>query len=218
MKKTVLAVGGLIVLGGLGYVGSLSGQSTPGNTPQAPAQPAQARTRIALLNLTYVIKNYEKYKHFQEEIKGIVDPFQNTDKNLRAQLEELRKKLEASPSQREEIEHQAKDVQRRLEDNSAEAKLKLGRRSDDEMKILFLDVYEAAQRYATSHDFELVLHYNDAVTKEDYFSAQNIARKLNTGALMPLYWMPNMDISQEVVRVLNANVSTTGASAPAGQR
>jgi Skp family chaperone for outer membrane proteins len=217
VKKTVLAVGGLIVLGGLCYVGSLSGQSPPGGGAQTPAQPAQARTRIALLNLTYVIKNYEKYKHFQNEIKGIVEPFQTKDADLRRQLEDLRKEVEKSPSQREEIERKGKEVQRRLEDNSAEAKLVLGKRSDDEMKILFGDVYLAAQRYATSHDFEMVLHYNDAVTPEDFLSAQNIARKLNTGALMPLYWMPSMDISLEVVRVLNSNVSTTGASAPAGQ-
>jgi Skp family chaperone for outer membrane proteins len=217
VKKTVLAVGGLIVLGGLCYVGSSSGQAPPGGAAQTPAQPTQARTRIALLNLTYVIKNYQKYQHFQNEIKGIVEPFQTKDADLRRQLEELQKKAQAAPPPSEDLTRQAKEVQRRLEDNSAEAKLILGKRSDDEMKILFMDVYEAAQRYATSHDFELVLHYNDAVTKDEFLSAQNIARKLNTGALMPLYMMPSMDISQEVVRVLNSNVSTTGASVPTGQ-
>lgn len=218
MKKTVLTVGGFLVLGVLCYIGPLSGQ---GQTPQTPQQTATqstpARTRIALLNLTYVIKNYEKYKHFQEEIKGIVEPFQTKDANLRHQLEELRKKIETNPSQRDEVERKAKEIQRQVEDNSAEAKLKLGKRSDDEMKILFMDVYEAAQRFATSHDFELVLHYNDAVTKEDFLSAQNIARKLNTGALMPMYFVPSMDISMDVVRMLNYNVSAPSASGAAPQ-
>jgi len=208
VKKTVLAMGGFLVLGALCYVGQLSGQTqAPSSAPQAAAtQSAPARTRIALLNLTYVIKNYEKYKHFQDEIKGIVEPFQTKDKNLRLQLEELHKKVEANPSLREELERQAKDIQRKLEDNNMEAKIQLGKRSDDEMKILFMDVYEAAQRYAASHDFELVLHYNDAVTKEDFFGARNIARKLNTGALMPMYWSPSMDISQAVADMLNYNV------------
>jgi Skp family chaperone for outer membrane proteins len=224
VKKTVLAVGGFIVLGVLCYVGQLSGQaqSSQNATQGAAAQPAPARTRIALLNLTYVIKNYEKYKHFQEEIKGIVEPFQTKDAEFRHQLEELRKKVEANPSQREELEQKAKEIQRKLEDNSLEAKLKLGKRSDEEMKILFQDVYLAAQGYATSHDFELVLHYNDAVTKEDFLSAQNIARKLNTGALMPLYVQRNMDISQDVVNLLNYNMNATPASGSAppasGQR
>jgi Skp family chaperone for outer membrane proteins len=221
VKKTVLVVGGFLVLGVLCYVGPLSGQAQGPQTPQqTTTQSTPARMRIALLNLTYVIKNYEKYKHFQEEIKGIVEPFQTKDANLRHQLEELRKKAETNPGQRDEIERKAKEIQRQLEDNSAEAKLKLGKRSDDEMKILFMDVYEAAQRYAASHDFELVLHYNDAVTKEDFLSAQNIARKLNTGALMPLYFMPSMDISMDVVRMLNYNVSAptaSGTAPPAGQ-
>jgi Skp family chaperone for outer membrane proteins len=217
VKKTGVAVGGLILLGGLCYVGSLSGQGTPASTSQQAAQAPPTRTRIALLNLTYVIKNYEKYKHFQEEIKGIIEPFQTKDAGLRRQLEEMRKQVEANPGQREEMERKAKDIQRQLEDNSAEAKLRLGKRSDDEMKTLFMDVADAVQKYATSHDFELVLHYNDAVTESDFLSAQNIARKLNTGALMPLYYQRSMDISVDVVRLLNYNVSPNGAAAPAGQ-
>lgn len=217
MKKTVLAVGGFMVLGVLCYVGQLSGQTQPAQNTAKPSTPA--RTRIALLNLTYVIKNYEKYKHFQQEIKGIVEPFHTKDQNLRHQLEELRKNAEKQPDQRMELQRKAKEIQNKIEDNSMEAKIKLGKRSDDEMKILFLDVYQAVQGYARSHDFELVLHYNDAVTKDDFLSAQNIARKLNTGALMPLYMMDSMDISQDVVRLLNYNVSATstpGAAQPNG--
>lgn len=213
MKKTVLAAGSILALGLLWYVGPLSGQAQ--NSPQtAPATPA--RTRIAILNLTYVVKNYVKYQHFQEEIKGILEPAQKKDADLRQQLENLRKEAEVSgrqaqPGQREELEKKAKDIQRQVEDNAAEIKLRLGKRSDDEMRTLFMDIYDAAQRYAASHDFELVLHYNDAVTKEDFLSAQNIARKLNTGALMPLYTMPSMDISLDLVRMLNYNVSATSA-------
>jgi Skp family chaperone for outer membrane proteins len=219
VKKTVMATGGFLILGVLCYVGQLSGQQSQPTPGQQPA-PAPARTRIALLNLTYVIKNYDKYKHFQEEIKGIVGPFQQRDTDYRKQLDALRKQAEesarqqASVTQRDDLERQAKDIQRKLEDNSAEAKLELGKRSDNEMKLLFQDVYEAAQRYADSHDFELVLHYNDAVTPEDFMSAQNIARKLNTGALMPLYWKRNMDISVDLVNMLNYNMRS--ATTPAG--
>jgi Skp family chaperone for outer membrane proteins len=220
VKKTVMATGGFILLGVLCYVGQLSGQQNSStNGQQAPAAPP-ARTRIALLNLTYVIKNYDKYKHFQEEIKGIIEPFQARDTELRKQADTLRKKAEeltrqqGPTTQRDELERQAKDIQRKLEDNSAEAKLQLGKRTDDEMKLLFSDVYEAASRYATSHDFELVLHYNDAVTPEDFMSAQNIARKLNTGALMPFYWMRSMDISVDLVNMLNYNMRS--ATTPVG--
>jgi Skp family chaperone for outer membrane proteins len=229
VKKTVLTAGGLIALGVLCYVSRSWGQQT---TPAGQARPSQAaaapKTRIALLNFTYVIKNYEKYKNFQKDIQAKIEPFHKKDTELRRQLEELRKKAEAvktaQPAEREALEREGKEIQRKLEDNAAEVKAELGKKSDDEMKILFTDVFDAARRYAAAHEFELVLHYNDAVTPEDFMSPQNIARKLNTGALMPLYAAPGMDISREVVDMLNYNLrpSTPQGGAPAqgagGQR
>jgi hypothetical protein len=46
----------------------------------------------------------------------------------------------------------------------------------------------------------------------------NIARKVQTGALMPLYAAPGMDISVDVVNMLNYNLrpATTPGTAPAG--
>jgi Skp family chaperone for outer membrane proteins len=218
VKKTVLMAVGVLALGVLCYAGRLwaEPQVAPTPTPQAGAAP---RTRVALLNLTYVIKNYTKYISFQEEIKGIIKPFQGTDATLRKEGEELAKQATPAspPEKRAEIERKLTDLKRKIEDNNNEAKLVLGKKSDDQMKILYMDVLEAAQRFAISHEFDLVLHYNDAVTKEDYFSAPNIARKVQTGALMPLYAAPGMDISTEVVNMLNYNLrpATTPGAAPA---
>jgi Skp family chaperone for outer membrane proteins len=231
VKKTVLAAGGLLALGVLCYVSRSWGQQTP-PAGQAHSTPAAAapKTRIALLNFTYVIKNYLKYQNFQKEIKEKIEPFHKKDTELRKRLEELRKKAEEvktapQPGEREKLEREGKDIQRQLEDNAANVKVELGKKSDDEMKILFTDVFDAARRYAAAHEFELVLHYNDAVTPEDFMSPQNIARKLNTGALMPLYAAPGMDISREVVDMLNYNLRPNtapqgGAATPGagGQR
>ncbi|HWG46032.1 MAG TPA: OmpH family outer membrane protein [Gemmataceae bacterium] len=215
MKKTVLAaVGGLVALGVLCYAGSIWAQAQQAGSP-APAA-AAPRTRIALLNLTFVIKNYQKYTHFQDEIKRAVAPFQGKMVELQKRAEELHAKSEAAikagqPMPREEYERQMTELKRKKEDIDAEAKLAIGKKNDDEMKVLYLDVVQAAQGYAQSRDFDLVLHYNDATTSEEYVSVQNIARKLNSGALMPLYAGAGMDISKEVVALLNYNLSNGGA-------
>ena len=169
------------------------------------AKPAP-RTRIALLNLTYVIKNYSKYNEFQEEIKDTVKPFQEKDAELRARgaiLNAEAQELGLSEEKKERLETRLKKMKQQMEDNNAEAKKVLGKKTDAEMKILYSDVQEAAQNYATAHNFEMVLHYNDAVTKEDYFSPMNISRKVQTSALMPLYAAPGLDISTEIVNWLN---------------
>jgi Skp family chaperone for outer membrane proteins len=173
------------------------------------------RTRIGLVNLTYVINNYDKYMQYREEIKKIIEPCQKRDAELRAKLEELRKKVE-NPSllqtagkdrnekiEKEKLEKEVKEVQKDLEENKETSKKKLGKRSDDQMKVIYMDVMEATQSYATTHDLDLVLQHNDAITQEYLFSAQNIARKLSTGGLMPLYSKEEMDISQDLVVLLN---------------
>ncbi len=225
VKKAVLTVGTVLVLGVLWYVGPLSGQTPNNNNYPTSATPAApAGTRIAILNLTYVIKKYAKYQRFQEEMKAIVEPFTKRHNELQQQLEELRKQAANLPrgqsEQGAEIEKKARDIQRQMDDNKTEAQLKMGKRSDEEMQIIYMDIYQAVQGYASSHGFDLVLHYNDAIMKDDFLSAQNIARKLNTGALMPLITAPNLDISKDIADLLNASTgSPNGASqgaAPVG--
>ena len=75
---------------------------------------------------------------------------------------------------------------------------------ENQTRICYLDVLQAAQNYAIDDDFDLLLHYNDAINKEDFFSTKNIVRKLNENALMPAYWRnPSMDISTDLVTILN---------------
>jgi Skp family chaperone for outer membrane proteins len=210
---------GVLALGALICGGRLAAQQSGG----APAAPSPPRTRIALLNMTYVMKYYAKFKSYQDELKQILQPFQDKDKALRAQADAIVKESSAtgkSAADVEKLQKDLKDVKRAIEDNDQAARVLLGKRSDEQMKVLYLDVVDAASRYARAHDFELVLHYNDAVTREDFLSPANIGRKLQNGALMPLYAVQGLDISREVVENLNysqtpaANGSTPGAAAP----
>ncbi len=109
MKKTVLAAGGFIALAVLCYVGQLSGQQQPAATTAA----ATPRTRIALLNITYVIKNYVKYQHFQQEIKSVVEPFQKKDADLRQEAENLRKEAEAGTTREDRPSAKSWSAERR---------------------------------------------------------------------------------------------------------
>lgn len=221
MKKAVLAAGICLALGVLWYVGPLSGQTS--NNPSAASASASPTggTRIAILNLTYVINNYVKYQHFKEEMKVAIEPFQKKHESLQQQLQELQKQAAALPRGQSEqgagLEKKARDIQHQMEDNKTEIQLQLGKRNDEEMKIIYSDIYGAVQGYAASHRFDLVLHYNDAITKDDFLSAQNIARKLNAGALMPLYYTDTkLEISQDIVKLLNDSVGAPNGTPPQG--
>ncbi len=215
MKRTVLLAGGILALGAMLAVDRLPAQQAGSPAPAAAPAP---RTRIALLNLTYVIKNYEKFKTFQDEMKRAFLPYQEKDRKLKSEAELLAKEIQAlTPAQepsREELTRKLKNLQRDIQDNNETAKSFLGKKTDEQMKILYLDIMEAATRHARGHDFELVLHYNDATSKEDFYSSPNIARKLQAGALMPLFAVGGLDISKEVVESLN--YALHGSAMPAG--
>jgi Skp family chaperone for outer membrane proteins len=170
-----------LVLGTLVLVGRSWSDSKP--APPAP------RTRIAVLNLNYVIKYYKKFINFQEELKHDAEPYQAKDKAKTAGRDDLTKQLNdpSTPAdKREELQKQILDVTREIEDNKRDAQKVIGKKQSEQLKILYEDVQDAAIRYARAHDFEMVLHYNDAITKEDYSSVANILRKLEQPACMPL--------------------------------
>lgn len=184
---------------------------------QAPATggAATVKTRVGLLNLTYVIKNYNKFKNFQEELKKTMEPFQAKDTSLKAEGDKIAKDAQTpntTAEKREQIERKLKDIQRAIEDNKVEAQKILVKKNEEQLKIVYMDVRSVVDRYAQAHGFEMVLHYNDAVTQDEYWSPQNILRKMQAGALMPMYIANGLDISANIVSTLN---SAAGGAAPA---
>lgn len=201
---------GVLTLGAGIYLSSQLAAQTPAAGGGAPAGMAQPKTRVALLNLTYVIKNYNKFKSFQEELKKTVEPYQAKDTSLKAEGEKLAKEAQApntTAEKRDQIEKKLKDLQRQIEDNKNDAQKIVVKKQEEQLKILYMDVRSVVDRYAQAHNFEMVLHYNDAVTPDDYWSPANIARKMQAGALMPMYIANGLDISGPIVTTLNGGAT-----------
>jgi Skp family chaperone for outer membrane proteins len=202
VKRTWIIAAGTLVLSGAIYISS-----------HLMAQPAAAshapQTRIALCNLSAVIKGYKKYQNFQTEIQSEVKKFQEKDKEIRDNIKKCADAIQdpKTPADKKaEYEKWLQAYKHQLEDNTAEGKAVLGKKSDDQMVILYKEVREVAQRYATSHGIELVLHYNDADEKNEpaiFNSPANVARKMQAGACMPLFITNEMDITEALIGMLN---------------
>ncbi len=231
MKRTVAIVAGLATLGAGVYVGSCLWAQAPagrpaGAAPAAAGTPAAApqplRTRIGLLNLSYVVKNYTKWSAFQEEFKKDYKVFEEQAKQKKADLDRWQehiKKPGLDAAGREQADKEIRRLTREIQDIDADAKAKLSKKNDDQLIVIYKEVRDMVQRYAQAHDLELVLHYNDATTKEEYDTPMNIARKMSAGACMPMYIPAGMDISYDVVNSLNAafrQANPGAAAAPAG--
>jgi Skp family chaperone for outer membrane proteins len=211
VKRTVIVTAAVAAIGLAVYVGQLWAQT--GGTKPTP--PAEMKTKIALVNLTYVIKNYAKFATFQEELKTAVAPFQATDARLKAETEKLYKELQdskTSAERRDAIEKELMAKKRQIEDNKNDANKALSKKQEEQLRILYMDVRTVAEKVALSRGFEMVLHFNDAVNAQDYWSAQNVVRKMQAGALMPMYYAGSLDISADIVTTLNSSYK---APAPA---
>jgi Skp family chaperone for outer membrane proteins len=198
MRKLLCAGVGCLILSAVVLVGRSWSAAKP-----APPRP---RARVALINLTYVIKNYDRFLTFQAEVKATVAPFQAADTKMKEQVEKLSKEA-ADPAtdaeRREEIEQKVKELQRSIEDNKTRANRTLTRKQEQQLKTLYRDVEDAARRYAKAQDIELVLHYNDAEREQDRTSPANIMRKMQAGACLPMYAAAGVDISKEISTLLN---------------
>jgi Skp family chaperone for outer membrane proteins len=208
VKKTWIIAAAMLVLSGAVYLSSRL-LAQPNTQPRAP------QTRIAVCNLSSVIKGYKKYQNFQAEIQADVKKYQENDKKIRDNIDRCVKAIQdtATPADKKaEYEKWLQAYKHQLEDNTAEGKAVLGKKSDEQMVILYKEVREVAQRYAASQAIELVLHYNDADEKADpavFNSPANVARKMQAGACMPLYITPGMDITETLINMLNGAAGTT---------
>ncbi len=193
------------VLSGLALLTSQTVAQAPNNQPAAAA--SQPTTRVAVINLSYVVKNYDKYVDFSTHMKKQVEVYEERVKGKKAAYDAIIKeasKPEVTQDQRLKYERDIKGVQREIEDITNEGKRYVGQKSDEQMVILYREIQDTAIRYANARGYEMVLHFNDAPSNTpEYYSPGNIARKMQAGAMMPLYIHPALDISPLVKETLN---------------
>ena len=72
---------------------------------------------------------------------------------------------------------------------------------------IWLDLLE---RYARSHLIGLVMHYADATAPAELYHPMNVMRKLQTQPCVPLYVDPDMDITNQVVAMLQQQMGVQG--------
>jgi Skp family chaperone for outer membrane proteins len=219
VKRTAILALGVLALGAAAYFGNRL-WAQPGARPATGPAPSAAapRTRIALLNLHHVINNYDKFKAYKEDLKQSITPFQKKEKEMKDLAERLVKEKtnQTTTAQRKEaIDGEMRELNRKWEDLKAEFTKQMGKKQGQQMVILYGDVRTIAERYAQSHNFDMVLHYNDATDPRDYWSEANVSRKMQAGALMPIYYTAGMDISQDVINTLNASYKAS-QSRPGG--
>jgi Skp family chaperone for outer membrane proteins len=209
VKRTVAIVAGVLSLGLALYVGKVWAQTTPARPAGAP------QTRVGLLNIRYVVKHYDKYKSFMDQMEEEDRKFTELMKGKQAQAEQIKKQLEkATGAEKENLEQQMRAIQRDAQDLTEKARREVAKRGNDEMVKVYKEIRDAAYRHAQSHNYDIVLHFEGAADNNERDNPMLITRNMNAGGAVPLYWNPQLDISAHVLHALNTAYRNAGTKKP----
>jgi Skp family chaperone for outer membrane proteins len=178
-----------------------------------PPRPAAAEdagpTRIAIVNLGEVFRNYEKAKKSQKELETFFAPYRSTTEKLRdeaTKLQQVANDPKADAEAKNAATQKALQTRRKLEDLDFEVRQLLGKKQEQSYLELYADVRGTIEKYADDNKIDLVLIYDEPVKKEDSSTFANVSRKMqaiNQGAVVPIFIRPRIDITKAVLSRLN---------------
>jgi Skp family chaperone for outer membrane proteins len=217
VKRIVGLLAGVATLGvGVYWTSHLWAQQ--GNYPQNRGTMAPLQSKVYVINLGQVIKNYAKFKSFEEQLKAESQTINRDLENKRAQAIAKQKEIEnpaLSPAAKDELVKEVKRMERDMQEIVEDAKQKIAKREFDNLVQIYREVQAAVETYARAYAIELVLQYSDAVGADVYTPA-NFQHKLSNRACMPIYVDPRMDITEPVTAMLNQKLASSGATQPRG--
>jgi Skp family chaperone for outer membrane proteins len=182
---------------------------------------AQATTsHVKVVNIWMVVKNYKRTEALRAELQAIVKQYDDQLKQTKTDLEGRKTQLKEGDKYTEEqkkaLANEVKRLERILTDKGEEMREVLIKKESEQAIGVFHEIEDAIGRVAKSGGAELVLIYGDTPDEKDRYVAQNLARKINTSACMPLYIAPGVDITADVLKLLNDKYPAVGgAAAPA---
>ncbi len=213
MKRISVILAGLATLAGGAYLGS-QGRAQNGNQPASAPKVAPLQTRIGLINMGQVIKNYNKFKVYQDQMKREMEPIQKQIEAKNAAITGKQTQAadpKTAPATREQLEREMKVMKREAQDMVDEVNNKLTKQRVDQLVTIYKDVQQAVTAYARSNGFELVMQYSDAVDPAEKYSATSLQQKLGNMACFPVYNHDQMEITAVVTDMLNRSVPMTTA-------
>jgi len=169
-------------------------------------------TRVATVNLYVVMKNFKKAETFKKELETLDEPFVADLKKLKKSYDEWVKYAQ-TPG----LEQKKKDdagavlvgLKRQIEDKKAEEEKVIMKRAEEQIVQIYKDIEIGVQKYAASNGISMVLTYLEPTGSGQEYAPGNIDRKMqrpgSVGACSPIFIGPGVDISEQVIAVLNSS-------------
>ncbi len=183
-----------------------------GLTAQTPGAAAPASRGTAVFNVARVMKDYQKWQYFAQEMNKERQVRGGELAKLRNDIIELENKARTEPvvAKKTEYEQAMVGLQRQFEDKERTVRKEIDDKSATHLRTLFAEIRTVVDAVAKTNGFDLVMAYPDALTEEEMRSPLYYDLKLRPPAAMPFYVSPSIDITGVVVTTLNKNFPSPG--------
>jgi len=214
VKKLIAFLTALVALARVVHFGN--GNNSPKATAQAPA--TAPRSKIALVNIAKVLRNFNKAAAAGKELADLRATYINRMNKKRADIAERQQAIAKSPvtaasqSERDRFEKEITGIQREIQDIDRDAQKQLGTMSNDTIVRVYKDIKDIIEAIAVANGMELVMAYPDASLPAEENTPSIAQLKLQTPAAMPFYHR-GLDITDAVITTLNAR-NPVAAPAP----
>ena len=196
------------MLAGL-YAGGEVAEVAAQNKPSAAA----ARTRVAIVNVGEVFKNYKKFTRLRDDLKALDQKYVDQLKNKSKRLETLQEEYKTATAQRkEQIESEAKHIKFEMDDIKAKAGKEIGKMQEEQLTLIYREVDAVVRELARSDGIDLVFRYNEDWSEKEYWTAPKVMARLNQ-PFWPMYYDQGLEITGQVVQLMNQRYAT---APPAG--
>lgn len=186
--------------------GSAVAQGPRGAAPQASA----GGVNVALIDISHVFKNHDRFKQRTEEIKNEIKDFETQINNERKQLNEKRQKLSDYQSGSREYQTLETEIAQQIANQNVTAELKRKEILEREAKVYFEtyeEIRQAVEAFAKHHHIGLVLRFDSE--EIDANDRGSVLRGVNRAVV----YQDQINITYEILQLVNQ--PRTAAQPPA---
>ncbi|MFV2067047.1 MAG: OmpH family outer membrane protein [Pirellulales bacterium] len=192
---------------------SLAADLCAQNVPQTPvANPSAnvSRYGVAVVDISYIFKNHQRFKGKMDAMKKDVQAAENRLRQERQEIAKLQEKLETFKPGTPDYKQLDEQVAKQKADFNLKATQQRKGFLEREAKIYFetnLEVSDVVKYYAQRHNIGLVVRFNgdpvDSNRREDVLRAIN----------RPVVYQNGVDITPDILRELHSRQSVAAGTA-----